>query len=100
MKALGYFTATILAITYGAVLNGYVISKLWLWFIVSNFQLKPISMVNALGIALLVRYLTYDYTTKRDDEKTYAEKLVISFVLPTVMFVICLAYGKLLTFMQ
>jgi hypothetical protein len=43
---------------YDVFASGFVISKLWVWFIVGTFHLAPIPLLTAAGIALLVRYLT------------------------------------------
>jgi hypothetical protein len=37
--------------------NGFVLSKLWLWFICPAFGLAPIGWVLSMGLYLLIHYL-------------------------------------------
>ena len=43
------------------ILNGWVLSILWSWFIVSLFGLPLLSIPTAVGIAIIVRLITYQY---------------------------------------
>lgn len=43
---------------YGAMMNGWALSKLWSWFIVSTFALPALTIPAAIGVALVVNYLT------------------------------------------
>lgn len=50
-----------------SIWSGYVLSVLWGWFIVPTFHLPPLSVVTAIGIAIVVSYLTHQID--RDDDK-------------------------------
>jgi len=41
-----------------SILNGFVFYKLWGWFIVPVFHTPELGIVTAMGIALLVSFLT------------------------------------------
>ncbi len=68
----GVFVGFALLIVVSALLNGWVLSILWGWFIVPTFGLPKLSVVTAIGIALTVHYLTYQYhkeaKSEQDDE--------------------------------
>lgn len=55
-----------------SIVNGYVLSVLWKWFIVPVFGVTPISIPVAIGIALVVSFLTHktSYTRNEKDKKS------------------------------
>jgi len=59
MKVLGYATAFIALIVVSATMNGWALSILWGWFLVPAFGLPEISIPVAIGVALIVGYLTH-----------------------------------------
>ena len=61
------------------ILNGFVIVKLWAWFIVP-FGLEPITMVPAIGLGLIVGFLTEQRVPSDDDKKF--EPLVRMYLSP------------------
>ena len=52
----------LIVLPFSLILNGLVLKKLWGWFVVANFGLKPLSIPSAIGIALIVSFLTYPGT--------------------------------------
>lgn len=53
------YAAAVVPLT--AILQGWVLSKLWAWFIVSTFSLPQLGIGTAIGLSLVVRYLTYQH---------------------------------------
>lgn len=53
-NALGFFVLLPLS----AALNGYVISVLWGWFIVTTFGARPLGLLPAMGLAIFTGKLT------------------------------------------
>lgn len=49
------------AIILAAIVNGYVLSILWGWFFVPLLGLPALSIPGAIGIVLVVGYLTHQY---------------------------------------
>lgn len=45
-----------------ALLNGLALSVIWNWFVPGIFGLPPLGIVQAMGIALIVSYLTHQYS--------------------------------------
>jgi Na+(H+)/acetate symporter ActP len=60
----------------GSILNGWVLSILWGWFMVPIFHLPTLSIPAALGIALIIGYLTKQSTPTdaKDEERSSGEK--------------------------
>jgi hypothetical protein len=77
MEFLLFVTSVIL----GTLLRGWVISKLWIWFIVP-FGTPQISLPHALGVALILSFASIhqiDTKTKTKDDRI-AEYVVIIFL--------------------
>lgn len=53
--------------------EGFVISKLWLWFIVPVFALPVLSISTAIGIALVFSILTHQHPRKTGEPDVMAE---------------------------
>ena len=57
----------ILSLPVGIIWSGYVLTFLWAWFIVPMFGVSPLSTLQAIGLALVARYFTYQYPTEEED---------------------------------
>lgn len=56
-------------------LNGYVITKLWAWFIVPLFGLPLLNIPQAIGLDLVVTFLTFHQTVYNPEPKDKKEKI-------------------------
>lgn len=66
----------VVLLVVSSIFNGYVLSVLWGWFIVPVFNLPVLTVVPAIGIAMVVSYLTYQYNkSDEDDNKISSEKI-------------------------
>lgn len=74
-----------------AIWSGYVLSKLWLWFVVTTFEIAPLSIPAAIGVSLVVRYLTYSAPVV-DKTKSSADRLfeavIYAFITPLFALVV------------
>ena len=62
LAALGLlFTGFIGLMVMSSIINGFVLTKLWAWFVVTTFELPQLSIPTAIGISMVVRYLTYQW---------------------------------------
>jgi hypothetical protein len=52
---------------FGYVINGWVLTVLWQWFVVGRFDAPPLRIPVAIGISLIVGLLTARYDTVSDD---------------------------------
>ena len=64
-----------------ALLNGWVLTRLWMWFAVEPYRLPQISIWTAMAITLAFRQLTYTYA--KDDRK-FSIVLLTSVTAPLV----------------
>lgn len=56
-----------------SIINGYALSVLWGWFVAPTFELPTLGIAQAIGIALVVTFLTHQYTD--EDDKEFSEKI-------------------------
>jgi hypothetical protein len=52
------------------ILDGIVLRQLWLWFVVPLFEVPALSIPQAIGLGVIVGYLTHQdrYTKREGDE--------------------------------
>jgi hypothetical protein len=88
MKAIGIIFTVLITIVISSIWRGYVFSKLWLWFVVSSFGAVPLGIVQSIGLAITVTFLTYQYNSYEDKSKSQAETLIrnlaIVFIAPAL----------------
>lgn len=81
MKKLLALISLVVIIPLSAVLNGWVLTKLWGWFIVPTFGLPELGIVPAIGLAIIIEFLTQHTTSRKssdDDEyKSNGQKVAI-----------------------
>ncbi|WP_319228437.1 hypothetical protein [Draconibacterium orientale] len=56
MKRFNEVSMVCILLVFASVVNGFVVMKLWGWFIVPAFEIRPLHMVEAIGIMLFVRF--------------------------------------------
>lgn len=77
-EALGKFALAILNLAYSIgcfILSGYVLSILWAWFITSTFGLPALTIPVALGIMVVVSYLTKQADFNNQDREDYMKRV-------------------------
>lgn len=64
MKNLSKLVAGLLAMSIGISVSGFVLTKLWIWFIVPIFGFSPLGIIESIGLVILVSFLK---SAKRDE---------------------------------
>jgi hypothetical protein len=83
MKTIGTIVTVIMGIAAATVLRGYVVAKLWLWFVAATFGLPSLGLAQAAGIGLIVGFLTLPEVKKpRDGEP----------LTSAISFQVCMAF--------
>lgn len=66
------------AVTIGILIRGFTFYQLWNWFIVDIFNLKPLTLAQAIGFVLLIYYMYYQQDPEKNKEINFQQfKLVI-----------------------
>ena len=83
-----FFFVGLMAIS--AILNGFVLVKLWSWFIVPTFGLPALSIPLAIGIALTAKFITQDLSTINNAKKEGSgwTPIVITFINPFLVLLV------------
>ncbi len=75
------FIGTLVLMAIGYVFSGYALSILWGWFMVPVFELPEISVVPAIGIIIVVGYLTKQYgIIDEDKNESFETRFLKDFV--------------------
>jgi hypothetical protein len=98
-KLVGVSILFIGLIVFTSILNGYVLSVLWSWFIVPTFNIPSLNIPTAIGVALVVEYLTYQIKIDENDKKTsFGEKMSDRFIISILKPAFALLFGWVVTF--
>jgi uncharacterized membrane protein SpoIIM required for sporulation len=55
--------------------KGYVLTVLWAWFLVPVFGLPALAIAPAIGLALVVSFLTYQSDASKEPEGEFSERM-------------------------
>lgn len=76
LTVLGGIVGVGLLIAFGSIFNGYALSVLWGWFVAPTFGAPALHIVPAIGVAMVVSYLTHQMHNCQEEKKSFREKLV------------------------
>lgn len=79
MEKFGKFITIVLIMIISSIVNGFVILKLWTWFIVPIFEIQPLRLIEAIGLMFLVNYLMIKQYKKTEKEEFW-EKFISNLV--------------------
>lgn len=91
-ESLGKLSLAILNMAYVIgcnIFSGFVLSILWGWFVVSTFGLPALTIPLAMGIMLVVSYMTKQADFNNQDREDYQKRVnIVMIVKPLVALVI------------
>jgi len=90
LAILGVPTVMVLA----SIFNGYALSVLWRWFVVPVFGLPELGIVSAIGISMVVHFLTYQ-DMPEDKSKSFGEKLTMKCMIAFIHPASALLFGAI-----
>jgi hypothetical protein len=88
-RIIGFIVLMVIA----AILNGWGLSVLWGWFFVPTLGLPQLGVVQAIGIAMVVGYLTYQHIDTQPKDGEAMEKLVNAGITSVIRPVFAVAFG-------
>lgn len=98
MEAIGKFVTGIVLAIFGTISRGFVIMKLWGWFMVTTFALPTLGLIQAMGVSLVVGLLTAEFSNIKTDEE-WADVIGRSIMLIFVYAIVLLEGWIYLQFM-
>lgn len=81
MKNLLLIVVSLVSGVFTTIYSGWVLTKLWAWFVIPTFAAPMLSIPIAIGLALIVNYLTYQMDAAKKDEEKDAAIVVLKAVL-------------------
>jgi len=82
-KTLAAIALVILSVSVGAAVfaydiffGGYVVHKLWGWFVVCTFGVREMPVIVAAGVMMIVSYMTHQ-TTYEPKDLTYKQRTAV-----------------------
>ena len=95
MEKFGKFMTLVLIMILSQIMFGFVFSKLWAWFIVPVFDAPALRLVEAIGIMLLLGFLTAKMP--KDEEKDFWKDLTKKVIFSVSVCIIALLFGWIIT---
>lgn len=80
------FFAWVAIVFFGTWYSGHALTVIWRWFLVP-FGVPTITLFQALGIAMVVAYMTHQYVYAKDDRspsEVLATTATYTFLKPTL----------------
>lgn len=96
MENFGKFMTVVLGLIISPIINGFVFSKLWFWFIVPTFQMQPLRVIEAIGIIFLINFTRAERNKEADKDKFW-ETFVSDMVFIVLMAGFVLLSGWVVT---
>jgi hypothetical protein len=97
MKTIGYITTFIVIAALSTMWNGYALSILWGWFIVPTFEAPVLSVGYAIGIAMVVSYLTNHNDPFKNQDEEWKERFSKAIAYGLIKPAIALLFGWVVT---
>lgn len=89
---LGALLAVAVVLVVGTMLNGWVLTVLWAWFVVPVFALPLLSTAYAIGIASIIGFLTHQYQ-RSDNDLSANDSLIAALAYAIGRPLLLLAFG-------
>jgi cytochrome bd-type quinol oxidase subunit 1 len=67
MKIFGYVCSYLILMPLSITFSGYALSVLWDWFVAVTFGVESLSIPAAIGLSLIINYITYQYNEQESD---------------------------------
>ena len=93
MKTIGIIATTLMVMAFSVTINGWALSVLWKWFIVPVFGAPILTIPAAIGVAMVVNYLTEKINMNNKDEREWGEKLFVGAFLAIAKPSFALLFG-------
>ena len=90
---------TLMAIPFAYALDGYALTILWKWFVLAKFNLPIINVPEAIGLAIIIGYLTKQIQLRdKDKDKEPLERCCEALALMVLKPGLALLVGWIVKF--
>lgn len=92
MKVIGHSVSFVAIIFMSTLWSGYALSVLWSWFVAGTFGLPQLTINAAIGLAIIVGYMTRTVDNEKSD-RSATEVLVRCAIIGTLKPAFALGTG-------
>lgn len=75
MVALGSVVGILALLVLSSMWKGYVLTVLWAWFVVPTFGLPTLALAPAIGLAMVVSFLTHQSDASKAPEGDFSDHM-------------------------
>jgi putative Mn2+ efflux pump MntP len=93
MSAFGGFVGVLALLTLSSMWRGYVLTVLWGWFVVPTFGLSALALAPAIGLAMVVSFLTHQSDATKEQEGDFSTRMARAAGYALVMPALVLGIG-------
>jgi len=93
LTAIGGIVGVLALLTIASIWKGYVLTVLWGWFVVPTFGLPALALAPAIGLAMVVSFLTYQHTASQEPDPDVSTRMAKAIAHTLVMPALVLGIG-------
>ena len=94
MGIIGGFLLTVGIMVVSSIFEGFTLSVIWGWLIVPVFHLPPLSIPTAIGVALVIGYLTgHETHQSKDEDSSFVGAMLFALIWSVINAVAVLFFG-------
>lgn len=92
LSCIGAIALLVGVIVVTALMSGWALSVLWGWFIVPVFELPQLTLIQAIGVGMVVSFLTRS-SWKKEEKKETSEAIIEAVVTAIGLPLISVGFG-------
>lgn len=96
LLVLGGSVGIFILLLLSSLINGWALSILWAWFIVPVFSIPALSLGQAIGVAMVVSFLTWQHIDAKSSDESGAVKFVTALMLTVGRPVFAVLFGMVI----
>lgn len=96
MENFGKFCFTIFALVVSAMIGGYILMKLYTWYVVPVFQTPSMGLAQSIGVSFFISYLKWN--KKSTDKKQDWDEMMQDFFVSIFMALMYFGFAWIFTF--
>ena len=93
MIAIGLFGGMLGMMALSAMWKGYVLTVLWAWFVAPVFGFPLLALAPAIGLSLVVSFLTYQHGVAQDEKGELSDRAAKSVAMSLLWPAMALGIG-------
>jgi len=93
LGCLGIMALFVIVIPASIIMNGWVLSIMWKWFVVPLFHLPELTIAYAVGISMVISLFKDKSSVTQNNEKSLSEKIISAFTYAFIVPLLSLGFG-------